>query len=192
MVRKNINIINIFNFSAVSCTFCFNTHQGELAVLTFLQFRAFLNKNVLEIAEMLKVWLVRPHVIFSLHIYIYISLSLCLCSSLFAAFIEAVNIPPPGYEEEPGAKRVMPDKAPFAFEWPANKGWNAQVRLAQRVSLEQNKDPKIWTTQPGVAAKTVESELKKLTEVKWNKKGADRNIYTRIAEKALGRALRAR
>ena len=97
-----------------------------------------------------------------------------------SAFIEAVNIPPPGYEEEPGAKRVMPDKAPFAFEWPANKGWNAQTRLGQRISLEQNKDPKIWTTPPGVAAKTVESELTKLTAVKWNKKGAT-EIYTRAA-----------
>ena len=80
----------------------------------------------------------------------------------------------------------MPDKAPFAFEWPVNKGWNAQTRLGQRISLEQNKDPKIWTTQPGVAAKAVESELKKLTSVKWNKKGAT-EIYTRAAEKTLGR-----
>ena len=103
-----------------------------------------------------------------------------------SAFIEAVNRPPPGYEEELGAKRVMPDKAPFAFEWPENKGWNAQTRLDQRISLEQNKTPKIWSTQPGQAAKTVESELAKLSAVKWNKKGAT-DVYTRIAEKTLGR-----
>ena len=103
-----------------------------------------------------------------------------------SAFIEAVNTPPPGYEEEPGAKRVMPDKAPFAFEWPENRGWNAQVRLTQRISLEQNKNPKIWNTQPGQAAKNVESELKKLSAVKWNKKGAE-DIFTRSAEKTLGK-----
>ena len=103
-----------------------------------------------------------------------------------SAFTEAVNVPPPGYEDEPGAKRVMPDKAPFAFEWPTNKGWNAQTRLGQRIRLEQNKDPKIWTTQPGVAAKSVDTELKKLSAVKWTKKGAE-DIYTRIAEKTLGK-----
>ena len=102
------------------------------------------------------------------------------------AFTEAVNVPPPGYEEEPGAKRVMPDKAPFAFEWPENKGWNAQTRLDQRISLEQNKNPKIWTTPPGQAAKTVEAELKKLHQAKWTKKGAA-EIYTRVAEKTLGK-----
>ena len=73
------------------------------------------------------------------------------------AFTEAVNTPPTGYEEDPGAKRVMPQKAPYAFEWPTNEGWNAQVRLDQRISLEQNKNSKIWNTLPGQAAKTVES-----------------------------------
>ena len=55
MVPKIINIINIFNFSAVSRTFFFNIHQGELTFLTFLQFRAFFYKKMLETAEMLKV-----------------------------------------------------------------------------------------------------------------------------------------
>ena len=64
------------------------------------------------------------------------------------AFTQAVNRPPPGYEEEPSSKLVMPQKAPFAFEWPENKGWNAQARLNQRISLEQNKNSKIWTTVP--------------------------------------------
>ena len=103
-----------------------------------------------------------------------------------SAFIEAVNVPPPGYDDEPGAKRVMPDKAPFAFEWPENRGWNAQARLDQRINLEQNKDPKIWHTLPGQAARAVESELAKLTALKWNKKGAA-EVYTRAAEKTLGK-----
>ena len=77
----------------------------------------------------------------------------------------------------------MPQKAPFAFEWPENNGWNAQVRLNQRISLEQNKDSKIWNTPPGQAAKNVENELAKLNEVKWHKKGAE-DAYTRIAERA--------
>ena len=49
------------------------------------------------------------------------------------AFTKAVNTPPSGYEEDPGAKRVMPQKAPYACEWPTNEGWNAQVRLDQRI-----------------------------------------------------------
>ena len=101
-----------------------------------------------------------------------------------SAFVEAVNRPPPGYEEEPGAKRVMPDKAPFAFEWPENSGSNAQARLNQRISLEQNKSPKIWNTLPGQTAKTVESELAKLNAVKWTKEGAT-EVYVRVTEKYL-------
>ena len=102
------------------------------------------------------------------------------------AFIRAANAPPSGYEDEPGAKRVMPQKAPFAFEWPENSGWNAQTRLDQRISLEQNKNLKIWTTLPGQAAKTVESELAKLSANKWTKKGAE-EIYTRISERNQGK-----
>ena len=58
-------------------------------------------------------------------------------------FIEAVNKPPLGYEEDLGTRRVMSQKAPFAFEWHENSGWNAQARLDQRISLEKNKNPKI-------------------------------------------------
>ena len=96
--------------------------------------------------------------------------------------MEAVNQPPVGYEDEPGTKRVMPHKSPFAFEWHENSGWNAQARLDQRISLEKNKNPRIWDTQPGAVAKTVASELEKLNTVKWTKKGAE-EVYTRIAEK---------
>ena len=98
------------------------------------------------------------------------------------AFIEAVNKPPLGYEEDAGAKRVMPHKAPFAFEWYENNGWNAQARLDQRISLEKNKNPSIWDTQSGAAAKAVATEIEKLNMVKWTKKGAE-DIYTRITER---------
>ena len=99
-----------------------------------------------------------------------------------AAFIEVVNKPPLGYEEDPGTRRVMPQKAPLAFEWYENSGWNAQARLDQRISLEKNKNPRIWNTQPGAAAKTVATEIEKLNTVKWTKKGAE-EVYTRIAER---------
>ena len=99
------------------------------------------------------------------------------------AFIEAVNQPPRGYEEKMGAKRVMALKAPFAFEWPENSGWNAQQRLDHRLSIESNKNPKIWDTSPGAAAKNVAAEIEKLNAVKWTKKGAE-DIYVRAAEKA--------
>ena len=99
------------------------------------------------------------------------------------AFIEAVNQPPRGYEEELGAKRVMSHKAPFAFEWPENSGWNAQQRLDHRLSIESNKNPRIWDTPPGAAAKNVAAEIEKLNAVKWTKKAAE-EIYVRAAEKA--------
>ena len=76
----------------------------------------------------------------------------------------------------------MPHKSPFAFEWPENSGWNAQQRLNQRISLENNKNPKIWDTPPGAAAKAVASEIQKPTAVKWTKKQAE-EVYTRAAEK---------
>ena len=98
------------------------------------------------------------------------------------AFSEAVNKPPLGYEEDAGTRRVMPQKAPYAFEWHENTGWNAQKRLDQRISLEKNKNTKIWNTSPGQAAKTVASELVKLSAVKWTKKAAE-DVYIRIAEK---------
>ena len=100
-----------------------------------------------------------------------------------AVFIEAVNKPPLGYEEDPGTRRVMPHKAPFAFEWHENSGWNAQARLDQRISLEKNKNSRIWDTPPGAAAKTVATEIEKLNIVKWTKKGAE-EVYTRIAERS--------
>ena len=103
------------------------------------------------------------------------------------AFIEAVNQPLRGYEEDPGTKRVMVHKAPFAFEWPENSAWNAQQRLNQRISLEKNKNPKIWETLPGVTAKAVASEIEKLNTIKWTKKQAEEIyicIYIRAAEKA--------
>ena len=53
------------------------------------------------------------------------------------AFVEAVNKPQSGYEDEVGTKRVMPSKCPFAFERPENSGWNAEERLRQRISQEQ-------------------------------------------------------
>ena len=99
------------------------------------------------------------------------------------AFSEAVNQPPRGYEDEFGAKRVMPHKTPFAFEWPENSGWNAQQRLNHRLSIESNKNPKIWDTPPGVAAKNVAAEIERLNAVKWTKKAAE-EIYVRAAEKA--------
>ena len=86
-----------------------------------------------------------------------------------AVFIEAVNQPPVGYEEDPGFKKVMPHKSPFAFEWPENSGWNAQQRPTQRISLENNKNPKIWDTPPGAAAKTLASEIQKLNATKWRR-----------------------
>ena len=43
--------------------------------------------------------------------------------------IEALKKPPSGYEDEPGIKRIMGFKCPFAFEWLQNKGWNADERL---------------------------------------------------------------
>ena len=103
-----------------------------------------------------------------------------------SAFAEAVNKPPDGYEEDVGTKRVMPEKAPYAFEWYENKGWNAQARLDQRISLEKNKNSKIWNTPPGQAARTVESELEKLAKVKWTKKAAE-DVYTRVAERQRGK-----
>ena len=59
-------------------------------------------------------------------------------------------------------------------------------RLDQRISLEKNKNSKIWNTPPGQAAKTVESELAKLSALKWTKKGAE-EVYLRIAERQRGK-----
>ena len=98
------------------------------------------------------------------------------------AFMEAVNKPPVGFEQDQGTKSVMAQKAPFAFEWHENTGWDAQARLDQRISLEKNKNPNIWETPPGAAARTVASEIVKLNEIKWTKKDAE-DIFTRIMEK---------
>ena len=69
-----------------------------------------------------------------------------------------------------------------AFEWPENNGWNAEERVKQRISLEKNKNPKIWDTPPGMAARAVASEIKKLTAIKWNKKQGE-DIFTQAVEK---------
>ena len=97
-------------------------------------------------------------------------------------FGEAANQPPRGYEDDPGAKRIMIHKAPFAFEWPENDGWNAQQRLNQRVNIEKNKNPRIWDTPPGNAAKLVADELEKLTAVKWTKESGRGHIHSRCRE----------
>ena len=103
------------------------------------------------------------------------------------AFIEAVDQPPRGYEEELGARRVMPHKTPFTFEWPENSGWNAQQRLNRRLSIESNKNPKIWDSPPGAAAMTVAAEIEKLNAVMWTKKAAEeRDIYISALQKELG------
>ena len=103
-----------------------------------------------------------------------------------AAFIEAVNQPPRGYEDESGARRVMPHKTPFAFDWPENSGWNAQQRLNQRLSIESNKNPKIWDSPPGAAAKALAAEIERLSSVKWTKKAAEeRYIYISAPQKRL-------
>ena len=96
--------------------------------------------------------------------------------------MEAVNKPPVGFEHDQGTKRVMAQKAPFAFEWHENIGWDAQARLDQRISLEKNKDPNIWETPPGAAARAVSADIVKLNEIKWTKKDAE-DIFTRIMEK---------
>ena len=98
------------------------------------------------------------------------------------AFMDAVNKPPIGFEHDAGTRRVMAQKAPFAFQWHENIGWNAQARLDQRISLEKNKDSNIWDTRPGAAARTIATEIVKLNQLKWTKKGAE-DIYTRIMEK---------
>ena len=97
-------------------------------------------------------------------------------------FINAVKKPPIGFEQDPGTKRVMAQKAPFAFQWHENVGWDAQARLDQRISLEKNKNPNIWDTLPGAAARTIATEIAKLNQLKWTKKGAE-DIYARILEK---------
>ena len=42
---------------------------------------------------------------------------------------------------------IMTCKAPGAFEWRMNQGWNAENRLQQRIHLEESKDPPCvgWT-----------------------------------------------
>ena len=99
-----------------------------------------------------------------------------------ATFAEVANKPPSGKEDEEGAKRVMAFKCPFAFEWPENNSWNAEQRLKQRISLESNKNPKIWDTPPGQAAKVVLTDLTKLNIDKWTKKQAIEILTNAIAK----------
>ena len=65
---------------------------------------------------------------------------------------------------------------------------NFDLALTQReaTQIAARKDPKIWQTLPGQAAKGVESELANLATLTWNKKEAT-EIYTRAAEKTLGK-----
>ena len=61
-------------------------------------------------------------------------------------------------------------------------GWNAEERLRQRISLENQKDPNIWDTAPGLAALVVHKELKKLSDAGlWKKHNAE-EVFTRIVE----------
>ena len=50
---------------------------------------------------------------------------------------EALKKPLFGYEDEPGTKRIVGFKCPVAFEWPQNKGWNADERQRQRIHLHR-------------------------------------------------------
>ena len=68
----------------------------------------------------------------------------------------------------------MAFKCPFAFEWPQNKTWNAEERLKQRINLESQKDPDIWSTAPCLATLAVRKELKKLEDTRaWKKEPAE-------------------
>ena len=60
--------------------------------------------------------------------------------------------------------------------------FNAEERLKQRIRLENNKNPRIWDTPPGLAARGVSNEIIHLTAVKWNKKQAE-DLFTRAVEK---------
>ena len=98
-------------------------------------------------------------------------------------FIQAMKKSKPGYENDPGTRRVMGFKCPMAFDWPQNQAWKAEERLRHRISLESQKNPGIWGTAPGEAALAVSRDLKKITDAgKWNKESAE-EVYDRMVKR---------
>ena len=83
----------------------------------------------------------------------------------------------------PGDQRIMPFKCPMVFDWPLNKGWKPEERLAQRVRLENQNNPKLWSQPVGRAALDLQKEIKKLHDArKWGKT-AHQKVYDDVQTK---------
>ena len=85
-------------------------------------------------------------------------------------FINATNEAKQSHDDD---QIVMPCKCPAAFEWKANRGWNAEERLQQRIHLEASKDPHLWDGPLGHKVQAYKNEL----ETTWGNKKKGKQAF---------------
>ena len=78
-------------------------------------------------------------------------------------FINATNEAKQSHDDD---QIVMPCKCPAAFEWKANRGWNAEERLQQRIHLEASKDPHLWDGPLGQKVQACKDDLEGTWEMR--------------------------